>query len=76
MSPHLVGTFTKFQVLSSDPQAVLGWSLFVAAMTTNQGLRSGLISRVSNRASSTNTSGVFPVYYNSGDGTTEQGVAR
>ena len=63
-----------FQVLSSDP--ILGWSLFVAAMTTNQGLRSELISRVSNRASSTNTSGIFPVYYSSGDGTTVQGVAR
>ena len=66
--------FHKFQVLSSDP--ALGWSLFAAAMTTNQSLRSELISRVSDRASSTNTSGIFPVYYGSGDGTTVQGVAR
>ena len=66
--------FHRFQVLSFDP--VLGWSMFAAAMTPNQGLRSELISRVSNRASSTNTSGVFPVYYGSGDGITTQGVAR
>jgi hypothetical protein len=54
----------------------LGWSLFAAAMATNQGLRLELISRVSNRATYTNASGVFPVYYGSVDGSTLQGVAR
>ncbi|KAI0278710.1 hypothetical protein BGY98DRAFT_1186437 [Russula aff. rugulosa BPL654] len=55
--------------------AVSSWSLFAAAMTTNQGLSSELITRVSNRASSTNISGVFPVYYSSADGSTLQGAA-
>ncbi|KAI0278699.1 hypothetical protein BGY98DRAFT_916673 [Russula aff. rugulosa BPL654] len=56
--------------------AASSWSLFAAAaMITNQGLSSELITRVSNRAFSTTISGVFPVYYSSSDGTTIQGVA-
>ncbi|KAF8491814.1 hypothetical protein F5888DRAFT_1613303 [Russula emetica] len=63
--------------LSTDTNvAVSSWSLFAAAMTTDQDLSSELISRVGNRASSTNTSGVFPVYYGSIDGSTLQGSAR
>ncbi|KAF8497609.1 hypothetical protein F5888DRAFT_1906874 [Russula emetica] len=76
----LTSNFSNFGMpvdsLSTDTSvAVSSCSLFAAAMTTNQGLSSDLISKVSNRASSTNTSGVFPVYYGSGDGTTVQGVA-
>ena len=44
-------------------------------MTSNQGLRSELISKVSNRALS-QVSGVFPVYYDSSQGTVIQGAAR
>ncbi|KAF8497612.1 hypothetical protein F5888DRAFT_1923669 [Russula emetica] len=55
--------------------AVSSWSLFAAAMTKNQNLSSELISRVSNRASSTNLSGVFPVFYGSIDGSTLRGAA-
>jgi hypothetical protein len=65
--------FYNSRILLAD--LVLGWSLFAAAMTTNQGLRLELISRVSNRASYTNTSGVFPVYYGSVDGSTLEGSA-
>ena len=54
----------------------LGWSLFAAAMTTNEGLRSELISRVHTRASTSTIPGVFPVYYGSADGSTLQGAAR
>ncbi|KAF8497610.1 hypothetical protein F5888DRAFT_302104 [Russula emetica] len=62
--------------LSTDTNvAVSSWSLFAAAMTKNQSLCFELISRVCNRASSTNTSGVFPVYYGSVDGSTLQGAA-
>jgi len=71
-----VSSWYFYNILSLLADLVLGWSLFAAAMTTNQGLRSELISRVSNRASSTNTTGVFPVYYGSADGKTIQGVAR
>jgi hypothetical protein len=58
----------------SDP--VLGWSSFVAAMTTNQGLRSELIERVYKRMATDTIPGVFPVYYDSVNGTSLQGMAR
>jgi hypothetical protein len=54
------------------PDFVIGWSLFAAAMTPNPGLRSELILRVYNRV----TSGAFPVYYDSGNGTSLGGIAR
>jgi hypothetical protein len=57
------------------PDLVIGWSLFAAAMTTNPGLRSQLILRVYNRVTST-IPGVFPVFYNSVNGTSLQGMAR
>jgi hypothetical protein len=41
-------------------------------MTTNQGLRSELISRVHKRASTFTIPGVFPLYYGSADGSTTQ----
>jgi hypothetical protein len=66
--------FYSSQILVAD--LVLGWSLFAAAMTKNQSLSSELISRVSNRASSSNLSGVFPVYYGSIDGSILRGAAR
>ena len=62
------------QVLLADP--VLGWNLFAAAMTTNQDLRSRLISKVHNRLSFNTSAAVFPVNYRSDGGSTLQGVAR
>ena len=55
---------------------VLGWSLFVAAMTSDQDLRTNLISRVHNRASFNLTGGVMPVSYDSTSGLISQGGAR
>ena len=55
---------------------VLGWSLFAAAMTSNQGLHSDLITKVVNRANNRTIPGVFPVYYDSSQGGAVQGVAR
>lgn len=55
---------------------VPGWSFFTAAMTPNQALRSALISKVYHRTLYPNLPGAFPVYYDSADGTTLQGVAR
>ncbi|KAI0278702.1 hypothetical protein BGY98DRAFT_916704, partial [Russula aff. rugulosa BPL654] len=52
--------------------AVSSWSSFVAAMTTNQGLRSELIERVYNRMAMYSLPGVFPVYYDSVNGTSVQ----
>ena len=67
--------FYNYQVLLTD--SVLGWNLFTAAaMTTNENLRSLLISKVHNRASYNISAGVFPVDYGSADGSTRQGVAR
>jgi hypothetical protein len=48
----------------------------VAAMTTNQGLRSELLERVYKRMGSDALPGVFPVYYDSVNGTSLQGIAR
>ncbi|KAF8263272.1 hypothetical protein EI94DRAFT_1704113 [Lactarius quietus] len=56
--------------------AVSSWTLFVAAMTSNQDLRTNLISRVHNRASYNATAGVFPVLYDSSSGLIDQGGAR
>jgi hypothetical protein len=56
---------------------VIGWSLFVAAMTNDEPLRSELIARVSDRSSNTSIpASVFSVYYDSANGTSLQGVAR
>jgi hypothetical protein len=62
--------------------SVLGWNLFAAAMTTNEDLRSQLISKIHNWASY-NTNGsaglagdVFPVNYYNDFGSTIGGVAR
>ncbi len=44
-------------------------------MTTNQGLRSELIERVYKQMA-TDIPGVFPVYYDSVNGTSLQGMAR
>ncbi|SRR6266404_4584506 len=55
---------------------VLGWNLFVAAMTSNQDLRTNLISRVHNRASFNLSAGVFPFRYDSTHGSTILGGAR
>ncbi len=55
---------------------ILGWNLFVAAMTPNQDLRTNLISRVHNRASYNVSAGVFPLNYDSASGTAILGRAR
>jgi len=65
--------FYNSELLLSD--LVIGWSLFAAAMTTNPGLRSELILRVYNRVTSA-IPGVFPVYYDSSNGTSLHGIAR
>jgi hypothetical protein len=56
---------------------VIGWSLFVAAMTNDERLNSELIARVSDRSSNIAIpANVFPVEYDSANGTSLQGVAR
>ncbi|KAI9513396.1 hypothetical protein F5148DRAFT_1006486 [Russula earlei] len=76
----LTSTFSNFgmpidNVLTDTAVTVSSWSLFAAAMTTDQDLRSNLISRVHNKASSNVTVGVFPVVYDSLHGSTVQGAA-
>ncbi|KAI9440205.1 hypothetical protein BJY52DRAFT_524154 [Lactarius psammicola] len=73
-------TFSNFGMpvdnLSSDTSvAVSNWNLFVAAMTSNQNLRTDLISRVHNRASYNKSAGVFPLKYDSTYGPTILGGA-
>ncbi|KAF8491815.1 hypothetical protein F5888DRAFT_1619594 [Russula emetica] len=61
----------------ANADLVIGWSLFVAAMTNDEPLRSELIVRVSDRSSNTSIpASVFSVYYDSANGTSLQGVAR
>ena len=52
-----------------------GWNLFVAAMTSNNDLRSNLIERIYNRSHlfSESTAGAFPLVYNSANGSDIQG---
>jgi len=69
-----VGILYGSKRLLANP--ALGWSLFAAAMTSNQGLRSDLISRVFNRLNNRTISGVFPVYYDASQGLSVLGVAR
>ena len=74
MSLFPVGILYKPEVLLAD--RVSGWSLFAAAMTSNQGLRSDLITKVFNRVNNRTIPGVFPAYYDSSQGSAVQGVAR
>lgn len=56
---------------------VIGWSLFVVAITNDERLRSELTARVSDRFSNiTIPANVFSVNYDSANGTSLQGVAR
>ncbi|KAH9064488.1 hypothetical protein EDB87DRAFT_1241631 [Lactarius vividus] len=55
--------------------AASSWTLFVAAMTSDEGLSTNLISRVHNRASLNTSMGVFPVFYDSTSGSTTRGEA-
>ncbi|KAH9171799.1 hypothetical protein EDB89DRAFT_2175033, partial [Lactarius sanguifluus] len=57
--------------------AVSSWNLFVAAMSSNSNrdLRTNLISRIHNRASFNVSAGVFPLNYDSAQGSTISGVA-
>lgn len=71
---HLVGLFSNVHVLLVD--TLLGWNLFVAAMTPDKSLRSGLINNVHNRASYNTTAGVFPLNYATSDGAAISGQAR
>ncbi|KAF8273676.1 hypothetical protein EI94DRAFT_1167505 [Lactarius quietus] len=59
----------------SEDTSVSNWNLFVAAMTSNQDLRTNLISRVHNRASYNVSAGAFPLSYDSTHGSTILGVA-
>ncbi|KAF8273701.1 hypothetical protein EI94DRAFT_1715629 [Lactarius quietus] len=59
----------------SEDISVSSWNLFVAAMTSNQDLRTNIISRVHNRASFNVSAGAFPLSYDSTLGSTLQGVA-
>jgi hypothetical protein len=75
MSLCLVGIRTILQIFLAD--LVIGWSLFVAAMTDDERLRPELITRVSDRSSDTTIpASVFSVYYDSANGRSLQGVAR
>ncbi|KAI9459211.1 hypothetical protein BJY52DRAFT_387895 [Lactarius psammicola] len=76
----LTSDFSNFGMpvdsLSTDTSVGLSsWNLFVAAMTSNQNLRTNLISRVHNRASFNASAGVFPLIYDSTHGSTILGVA-
>lgn len=71
---HLVGLFSNVHVLIVD--VLLGWNLFVAAMTSNEDLRSSLINNVHNRASYNTTAGVFPLNYATSNGAAISGQAR
>ncbi|KAH8997957.1 hypothetical protein EDB92DRAFT_2024888, partial [Lactarius akahatsu] len=77
----LTSSFSNFGMpvdsLTGDTSvAVSSWNLFVAAMNSNQDLRTNLISRVHNRASFNTSTGVFPLSYDSTRGTAILGVAR
>jgi len=54
---------------------VSSWNLFVAAMTSNEDLRTNIISSVHNRASYNLSAGAFPLNYDSTHGSTILGVA-
>ncbi|KAH9020011.1 hypothetical protein EDB85DRAFT_2153324 [Lactarius pseudohatsudake] len=76
----LTSSFSNFGMpvdsLSGDTSvAVSSWNLFAAAMSSNQDLRTNLISRVHNRASFNVSAGVFPLSYDSAQGSTILGVA-
>ncbi|KAF8260626.1 hypothetical protein EI94DRAFT_1747935 [Lactarius quietus] len=76
----LTSSFSKFGMpvdnLGSDTGvAVSSWDLFVAAMTSDQNLRTDLISRVHNRASFNESAGVFPTEYDGTYGSTISGGA-
>ncbi|KAH8977287.1 hypothetical protein EDB86DRAFT_2818156 [Lactarius hatsudake] len=77
----LTSGFSNFGVpvdsLSADITiAMSSWNLFVAAMTSNQDLCTNLISRVHNRASFNASAGIFPLCYDSTNGSTILGGAR
>ena len=76
--PLCLVSIYRFLYSVVDPFPSLGWSLFVAAMTTNKGLSSGLIWRVFNTtgSSKSTTNPAFAVYYDSANGTPLQGVGR
>ncbi|KAH9171798.1 hypothetical protein EDB89DRAFT_2070371 [Lactarius sanguifluus] len=76
----LTSSFSNFGMpvdsLSGDTSvAVSSRNLFVAAMSSNRDLRTNLISRIHNRASFNVSAGVFPLNYDSAQGSTILGVA-
>ncbi|KAH9164534.1 hypothetical protein EDB89DRAFT_1892884 [Lactarius sanguifluus] len=76
----LTSDFSNFGMpvdsLSTDTSiAISSWNLFVAAMSSNQDLRTNIISRVHNRASLNTSAGVFPLSYDSTHGSTILGGA-
>ena len=68
-------SFFYFDTRRAD--AVLGWNLFVAAMTPNDALRSSLITRIHKRASlfGSQRMGIFPLRYTL-NGSDASGLAR
>ena len=74
LPPYLVSLFYKLLVVLID--ALLGWNLFVAAMTSDGDLRSDLIKNVHNRASYNATAGVLPLNYATSSGLAISGQAR
>ena len=56
--------------------AVIGWNLFVAAMTPNSNLRSDIIRRAHNKASiyGNQSIGAFPIRYNRINGADFPGI--
>ena len=59
--------------VSSQLTTFTGWNLFVAAMTSDNDLRSNLIERIYNRSHLFSTAGAFPLVYNSANGSDIQG---
>ena len=70
--------FVLFVLDTTFAEAVVGWSLFVAAMTPNSDLRADLIKSVHDRASlyGNQSIGAFPVTYRSIDGITTSEIGR
>ncbi|KAH8981399.1 hypothetical protein EDB86DRAFT_3131654 [Lactarius hatsudake] len=71
----LTSDFSNFGMPVDSLSTDTSWNLFVAAMSSNQDLRTNLISRVHNRASFNVSAGVFPLSYDSTHGSTILGGA-
>jgi hypothetical protein len=69
--------FVRLLYSVADSVPSLGWTLFVAAMTSNQGLCSELIYKVVNATITSKASDpAFAVYYDAASAAPLQGVVR